>query len=123
MKKKIEVKDIIGFEGLYKITSEGKVIKLARKQKTNGGYMDIPDTVLTISGRIGYPTVSLSKDGKQHTFMMHRLMAIHFIENDNPLIKNCVHHKNRIITDFSIENLEWCTRSENMKYANRRNRK
>ena len=114
----METKDIIGFEGLYKITSTGKVFKSPYKKKLNNGkYKEYDGFELSISGRVNYPTVSLSKDGKQHTFLMHRLIAIHFIDNDNPLIKNEVNHKNKNIFDFSIENLEWCSRSENMKHA------
>lgn len=117
----MEIKDIIGFEGLYKITSSGKVIKLACKRKLNNGkYMDCEAKELSISGRVGYPTVALYKDGKQHTFLMHRLMAIHFVENNNPLIKTEVNHKNKDVFDFSIENLEWVSRSENMKHAKKR---
>lgn len=114
-------KDIIGFEGLYKITSEGKVIKLASKKRlVNGKYMDLPERELSVSKRVGYPTVALYKNGKQHTKLMHRLMAIHFIPNDNPLIKNEVNHRNKDIMDYSLENLEWCSRSENMKHAKRK---
>lgn len=117
----METKDIIGFEGIYKITSTGKVIKCACKKKLNNGkFMDIEEKELSISGRIGYPTVALYKNGKQHTFLMHRLMAIHFVENDNPLIKNEVNHKNKDVLDFSIDNLEWVSRSENMKHAKKK---
>lgn len=117
----MEIKDIIGFEGIYKISSCGKVFKCPCKRKFNDGkIVDVPERKLIISNRVGYPTVALYKNGKQHTFLMHRLMAIHFIENDSPLIKNEVNHKNKNIFDYSIGNLEWCTRSENMKHAKKR---
>ena len=117
--KKEIVKDIIGYEGIYKISSLGFVIKYkSKKRLTNGKYKDIPEFQLKIGDRVDYPAVSLSKNGKQQTMSMHRLMAIHFIENDNPLIKNEINHKNKDIFDYSIENLEWCTRSENMLHAN-----
>lgn len=112
------IKDVIGFEGLYKISSLGKIWKYKSKKKlVNGNFLDLPERELTINGKVTYPTVGLLKDSKQHARSMHRLMAIHFIENDNPLIKNEVNHKNKNIFDYSLENLEWCTRSENIKHA------
>lgn len=115
---KEEIKDIIGFEGLYKISSLGKIWRCkSKKRLVNGKFLELPERELIIGGKVTYPTVSLLKNGKQHGKAMHRLMAIHFLENDNPLIKNEVNHKNKNIFDYSLENLEWCTRSENMKHA------
>ena len=114
------LKDIIGFEGIYKISSLGFVRKYkSKKRLTNGKFMDIPEFQLNVGNYIGYPSVGLSKNGKQKTISMHRLMAIHFIENDSPLIKKETNHKNKNISDYSISNLEWCTRSENMKHAHK----
>ena len=48
---------------------------------------------------------------------MHRLMAKHFLKNDDPINKKEVNHKNKNIYDFSLDNLEWCTRSYNVKYG------
>lgn len=113
-------KDIIGYEGLYKISYCGEVIRLPRNKKTNGGgYVVLPEMNVTINKNTNYPTVVLMKDGKQKTFFMHRLIAIHFIPNDNPM-KREVNHKNKNILDYSVDNLEWCTRSENMKHAKKR---
>lgn len=117
----MEIKDIIGFEGLYQITSTGKVIRLPRKKRlVNGSFADLPKKNLKIGTSSGYPSVMLNKEGKQYNYAMHRLMAIHFIPNDNPLIKREVNHKNKNIADFSLKNLEWCTRSENLKHAKKK---
>lgn len=65
--------------------------------------------------RLGYKEVALSKNGKTKTFLLHRLIALHFVENPNNY--PCVNHKNGIKCDNRIENLEWCTRSYNTKHA------
>jgi len=119
MSNKTEIiKDIIGFEGLYKISSLGKIWRYkSKKRLVNGKYMDLPERQLSIRGKVTYPTVNLLKAGKQHAKSMHRLMAIHFIDNDIPLFRNEINHKDKNIFNFSLDNLEWCTRSENMKHA------
>ena len=72
----------------------------------------------------GYPQVYLlcrsgyEKEGRKiskRRFAVHRLVAKYFIPN--PLNLPCVNHKNGIKTDFSIENLEWCTVKENQLHA------
>lgn len=115
------VKDIIGYEGLYQITSKGRVLRKVRKKRlVNGEYMELPSIELRIGGKVGYPCVSLNKDGKLKTFYIHRLIAIHFIPNDNPLIKREINHKDKNLLNYSADNLEWCTRSENVKHAKKR---
>ena len=114
-------KDIIGYEGFYKITSDGEIFKLPRIKKTKTGNDFLtPETKLKINTNCHYyPSVVLMKNGIQKTFLMHRLMAIHFIPNNN-LFRLEVNHKNKNVSDFSLNNLEWCTRSENMKHAKKK---
>lgn len=59
--------------------------------------------------------VKLWKDGEMKTHLVSRLVATAFIPN--PENKEEVNHKNGNPLDNSVENLEWVTRSENIRHA------
>ena len=60
----------------------------------------------------GYKKIDLREDKKPKTFYIHRLIAQAFIANHNnlPCIDHCVGNK----LNNSLENLRWCTESQNM---------
>lgn len=63
----------------------------------------------------GYLQVSLWNNGKGKSFPVHRLIALSFLPTmDN---KYYVNHKNGIKTDNRVENLEWCSPTENNYHA------
>lgn len=69
-------------------------------------------------GRCGYKEVLLSENGKTKRYLVHRLILSTFepIENE----KNFdVNHKDGNKLNNNISNLEWCTRSENIKHSYR----
>lgn len=101
-------KDIKGYEGLYQISSFGyiksfkryKEGKILRQAKYSNGYLFVHLRPM-LNG--------------QKSQMVHRLVAETFIPNPNNY--PYVNHKNGNKQDNTIENLEWCTQSYNLKHA------
>jgi hypothetical protein len=111
-------KDVVGFEGLYKVSNLGNVIGIG-KSWVCGMYDSIivkPESIRKQSTDTGgYKQVWLCKDGKAKNYLVHRLVAKTFLEN--PENKKDINHKNGNKTDNGLDNLEWCTRSENVLHA------
>ncbi len=110
-------KDIHGCEGLYQVSSLGRVRSLPRT---------IIDRIRTrrLRGRLLSP--GERRDGYRHVVLcnqekgmrvtsIHRLIALHFISAIEG--KTYVNHKNGVKTDNMVENLEWCTQRENIKHS------
>lgn len=112
-------KDIPNYEGLYQISSQGRVKSLARTVTFNkfGSSRRLPLRILchTIN-RHGYPYCTLCKNGRTRHFLVHRLIMILF-GPPQPEGKMLTNHKNGIKTDFRLCNLEWCNGSENVQHA------
>lgn len=95
--------DIKNYEGLYKISSYGRVLSVRKNI--------ILSPTRTISNGL---CVSLSKDGKSKTMQVSRLVAIAFIPN--PENKPNVDHIDGVRFHNFVENLRWCIQSENLNY-------
>lgn len=99
----VQWKDIPNFEGLYQVSSKGEI----KNKKTN--------KILIGGIKKGYRQVILVKKGKRKYCNVHRLVAESFI--DNPKNKPQVNHIDGNKLNNCVDNLEWATRSENMKHA------
>lgn len=68
---------IIGYEGLYDVSNLGRI----RNSRTN--------KILRLGKhRQGYKLVSLYKNKKEKTLLVHRLVAMAFIENPHSFFRN-----------------------------------
>ena len=97
-------KPICGYEGLYEISSEGRVASY------HNGCRHI---LKPITSSTGYYVVTLYGKGYHEQISIHRLVAGAFI--DKPEGCNVVDHINTILTDNSISNLRWTTPEGNLK--------
>ena len=94
-------KDVVGHEGKYKVSNEGKVMNLT--------------SLLSSSKRGGYPSVTLRRDGKGKPHYVHRLVAQAFLPNPEELPN--VNHKDEDKGNPHVSNLEWCDQHYNMDYS------
>lgn len=106
-------KDIKEYEGLYQVSTFGRVRSLDR----------LDDANRRLTGKIlkggkctnGYLKVSLSKDSIVSQQIIHRLVAQAFIPN--PENKSDVNHIDENKTNNRVDNLEWSTRKENINHG------
>jgi hypothetical protein len=112
-------KDIEGFEGLYQISNLGNVKSLP-KGDGNGNRERLLKFDLDRRNHTTYHRVTLSKNGKTQRFLVHRLVALAFI--DNPHNKHYVNHIDNNGSNNYVTNLEWVTCSENMEHSSAQGR-
>lgn len=114
-----DIKSINGYEGIYVISNSGDVWSLSRPYINNKGKTTKIKPIKKINsfldGKGNYKMVGLSKDGKRIKYLLHRLVAITFIEKKHG--KDEVNHIDGNKQNNYIENLEWCSRIENIRHS------
>ena len=95
-------KTIKGFEN-YKVSNTGKVYSLAKNEVMKPWIINS-----------GYQVISLFDRGVRKHMLVHRLVALNFI--DNPLNKPQVNHIDGDKLNNNVDNLEWTTASENINH-------
>lgn len=101
-------------KGYYMVSNRCRVKSISRTILRNGKPYKVKESILTPWDKDGYKCVCLCVD-KVKKIRLHRLIAEAFIPN--PENKPYVNHINGIKSDNSVENLEWCTQSENLVHA------
>lgn len=97
------MKDIAGYEGLYAITSCGKVWSYRNKKFLVPSYCR------------GYQKICLCKDGDQKTFQIHRLVAEAYIPNPQNL--KTIDHIDGNKDHNYVGNLQWMSQEDNTRKA------
>jgi hypothetical protein len=120
MEKEIEVwKEIKGLEGFYEISNLGRVKSISRVVKSsiqkNGFRITKEKIKPSQNNGNGYLQLYVQINNKRKIYYTHRLVALAFIPNPNN--KPEVNHINGDKSDNRVENLEWCTRKENINHA------
>lgn len=97
------MRDVVGFEGLYAVTSCGKVWSYRRKAWLTGWIQNN-----------GYHYVLLSHRGKKYNRRVHILVAEAYLERPDDEKYTDVGHLDDCRTHNWVGNLKWMTRSENL---------
>jgi hypothetical protein len=112
MKNENEIwKGVDGFEGVYYISSAGRLASRKKRDK-KGLSLHIHE----LNNKKGdYFRVVLRDGDKRKSISVHRLVANTFIRNTcgYPVVNHIDGNKQ----NNRVENLEWCTRSQNVKHA------
>jgi hypothetical protein len=103
------MKEIDNYEGLYAVTSCGKIWSYRNKR-----------FLTPRKNKKGYLTVLLCNNGVEKDFKIHRLVANAYIPNSENLPQ--INHKDENKQNNCISNLEWCTNTYNRNYGSRNKR-
>jgi hypothetical protein len=101
--------DIENYEGLYRISSFGRVYSVKRNK-----------FLKPKKDKDNYLLVNLYKNGKRKNYKIHRLVAQAFLPNPSNLPQ--VNHKDENPSNNHLENLEWCDAKYNCNYGSRTER-
>lgn len=99
-------KDIVGYEGKYQVSNLGRVKSFKHRK---------PHIMVGSVSHDGYQLVLLSSGGKNIGKSVHRLVAQAFLSNPNNY--PVVNHKDGNKLNNIVDNLEWCTYSENILHS------
>jgi hypothetical protein len=110
-------RDIEGYEGVYQVSTLGKVKSVDRLVNMPNGFKShIKDKIMKYGiSKFGYCLIILQRDKICTNKTVHRLVMYAFLEN--PENKAEVNHKDGVKTNNHLSNLEVVTRSENILHS------
>lgn len=116
--------DIEGYEGLYQVSDLGRVKSLEKSHLLSGRhptpYLRVrKERIMKVTGE-PYSMVGLYKESVCSRFLVHRLVAKHFLPNPEDLPE--VNHLDEDKKNNLLSNLEWTTRSGNALHSSYKNR-
>ncbi len=117
-------RNVKGFEGIYQISSFGRLKALERffikKNSSSNGRKAVykEENIRPLGWQpFGYKKINLSKNGVTTHITIHRLVAQHFVLNDNPKIYKQIGHLDNNPKNPKWNNLKWETQKMNIQYA------
>lgn len=105
---------IIGYEGLYEISTSGKIRNLRWPMSSPNAFVTM-QKFKSRTAKTYYWRLMLSKDGKQKAYFLHRLMGFVFVPGYKPWL--IINHKDGNGLNCAPNNLEWITQKENIHHA------
>lgn len=113
-------KPVVGYEGLYEVSDDGKVRSVDRiVHDTKGRYTGIKKRLRGVEMKTpisnGYPVVNIHRDSVSNVVPVHVLVAEAFIPNPNNY--PTVNHIDGDKTNNHVENLEWASYAQNNVHA------
>lgn len=103
-------KDIPNYEGSYQVSNYGRIKSLPRKR-----IRKTEKVLKSFTNNSGYEIIRLYQNGLERKYLIHRLVAEVFVTNVNNLPQ--VNHIDGNKHNNNVNNLEWCTASQNMKHS------
>lgn len=102
-------KDVVGYEGLYKVSNTG----LVKSIYWYGKYREALLKQWPL--KAGYMNVALYKNRERKQMLTHRVVAEAFLPNPEHFAQ--VNHIDGNKKNNYVENLEWCSGKSNMQHA------
>lgn len=115
-------KDVPGFEDSHQVSNLGRIRAKDRYIKCKHGSVSLKKGKILkpVVCKNGYLEAQFTVNNVRKVFLLHRLVAMVFIDNPNNYPE--VNHLDEDITNNKINNLEWCSSKYNANYGTRNER-